>query len=33
MFREDAKRLYWELGRKTIQIKELQDIGEAKKFW
>ena len=30
---EDAKRFYRELGKKTIQIEKLTDIGEVKKFW
>ena len=33
MFREDSKRFYRELGRKTTQIKKPLDIGEVKKFW
>ena len=33
MFREDSKRFYRELGKKTIQIKKPPDIGEVKKFW
>ena len=33
MFREDSKRFYRELGRKTIQYKKLPDIEEVKKFW
>ena len=33
MFREDAKRFYRELGKKTIQIEKPQDIGEVKTFW
>ena len=33
MFREDSKRFYRELGKKTIQIEEPPDIGEVKKFW
>ena len=33
MFREDSKRYYRELGKKTIQIKKPPDIREVKKFW
>ena len=33
MFREDAKRFYRELGKKTIKIQKPLDIGEVKKFW
>ena len=33
MFREDSKRFYRELGKKTIQIEKPQDIGEVKKLW
>ena len=33
MFREDAKRFYRELGKKTIEIQKPPDIGEVKKFW
>ena len=33
MFREDAKRFYRELGKKTIKIQKPPDIGEVKKFW
>ena len=33
MFREDAKRFYRELRKKTIQTEKLPDIGEVKKFW
>ena len=33
MFREDSKRFYRELGKKTIQIKKPPDIGEVRKFW
>ena len=33
MFREDAKRFYRELGKKTIKIEKPPDIGEVKKFW
>ena len=33
MFREDSKRFYGELGKKTIQIEKPPDIGEVKKFW
>ena len=33
MFREDSKRFYRELGKKTIQIEKPPDIGEVKKFW
>ena len=33
MFREDAKRFYSELGKKTIKIQKPPDIGEVKKFW
>ena len=32
MFREDAKRFYKELGKKTIQIEKPPDTGEGKKF-
>ena len=32
MFREDAKRFYRELGKKTIKIQKPPDIGEVKKF-
>ena len=32
-FREDAKRFYRELGKKTIQIEKPPDTGEVKKFW
>ena len=28
MFREDSKRFYRELGKKTIQIENTPDIGE-----
>ena len=31
MFREDSKRFYRELGKKTIQIEKPPDIGEVKK--
>ena len=30
MFREDSKRFYRELGKKTIQIEKPPDIGEEK---
>ena len=33
MFREDSKRFYRELGKKTIQIEKPPDIGEVKKLW
>ena len=33
MFREDSKRFYRELRKKTIQIEKPPDIGEVKKFW
>ena len=33
MFREDAKRFYRELGKKTITTEKPPDIGEVKKFW
>ena len=33
MFREDSKRFYRELGKKTIQIEKPPDKGEVKKFW
>ena len=33
MFREDARRFYRELGKKTIKIQKPPDIGEVKKFW
>ena len=33
MFREDAKRFYRELGKKTIQLQKPPDIGQVKKFW
>ena len=33
MFREDSKRFYRELGKKTIQTEKSPDIGEVKKFW
>ena len=33
MFREDGKRFYRELGKKTIQTEKPPDIGEVKKFW
>ena len=33
MFREDAKRFYRELGKKTIQTKKPPYIGEVKKLW
>ena len=33
MFREDSKRFYRELGKKTIQVEKPPDIGEVKKFW
>ena len=33
MFREDAKRFYRELGKKTIQTEKPPDRGEIKKLW
>ena len=33
MIREDSKRFYRELGKKTFQIDKPPDIGEVKKFW
>ena len=33
MFREDSKRFYRELGKKTIQTEKPPDIREVKKFW
>ena len=33
MFREDAKRFYRELGKKTIKFQKPPDIGEVKRFW
>ena len=33
MFREDSKRFYRELGKKTTQIEKPPHIGEVKKFW
>ena len=33
MFREDSKRFYRELGKKTIQIEKPPHIREVKKFW
>ena len=33
MFRQDSKRFYRELGKKTIKIEKPPDIGEVKKFW
>ena len=33
MFREDFKRFYRELGKKTFQTENPPDIGEIKKFW
>ena len=33
MFREDSKRFYRELGKKTIQTEKPPDIGKVKKFW
>ena len=33
MFKEDAKRLYKQLGKKTIQTEKLPDIEEVKKLW
>ena len=33
MFREDVKRFYKELGKKTIQTEKPPDIGEVKKLW
>ena len=32
-FRDDTKRFYMELGKKTIQIETPPDIAEVKKFW
>ena len=32
-FRDDTKRFYRELGKKTIQIETPPDIAEVKKFW
>ena len=32
MFREESKRFYMDLGKKTIQIEKAPDIGEVKKF-
>ena len=33
MFREDSKRFYRQLRKKTIQIEKPPDIGEVKRFW
>ena len=33
MFREDSKRFYRELGKKTFQTEKPPDIGEVKTFW
>ena len=33
MFREDSKRFYRELGKKTIQIEKPPEKGKVKKFW
>ena len=33
MSRENSKRFYTELGKKTIQVEKRPDIGEVKKFW
>ena len=33
MFREDSKRFYKELGKKTIQIEKPPGLGGIKKFW
>ena len=33
MFREDSKRFYMELGKKTTQTEKPPDIGEVKEFW
>ena len=33
MFREDSKRFYRDLGKKTILTEKPPDIGEVKKFW
>ena len=33
MFRDDAKRFYRELGKKTIKIETPPDLAETKKFW
>ena len=33
MFKEDSKRFYGELGKKTIQTEKPSDTGEVKKFW
>ena len=33
MLREDSKRFYRELGKKTIQTEKPPDIGRVKKFW
>ena len=33
MFREDSKRFYRELGKKTMQIEKPPGTGEVKKFW
>ena len=33
MFREDSRRFYRELGKKTIQIEKPPDIREVKKLW
>ena len=32
-FRDDTKRFYRELGKKTIQIETPPDIAKVKKFW
>ena len=32
MFREDFKRFYGDLGKKTIQVEKPPGIGEVKKF-
>ena len=33
IFRQDSKRFYRDLGRKTIQIEKPPNRGEVKKFW
>ena len=33
MFREDSKKFYREIEKKTIQIEKPPDTGEVKKFW
>ena len=33
MFKEDSKRFYRDLGKKTIQMEKSPDIGEVKKLW